>query len=107
MASSTQRNVVIASAVAIGMSGALYMFKNREVISRRMRAKSLSKNFKKYKEEAEEAIFLALECGEAMRKCVEGRKQKTNWKDDNGIDPGGLFVYFVMRSSKVHVYAVW
>lgn len=50
---------IIAFAIA-GVGSAYYLYQQRNIISRRLRAKALSRHFQKYSQECEEAIFLAL-----------------------------------------------
>jgi len=52
------------------------------------RAISLASSFSlSFRKEAEVSIFLALQCGKAMRRCDEGRGALVEWKDKDGIDP--------------------
>lgn len=75
------------SLMALAGLGGLWYLSQRNIQIKRARAKALTKGFNKFQKEAEEAVFLALKCGEAMRNCIERKSQETNWKDDGGIDP--------------------
>lgn len=56
--------------------------------SQARRAQVLASRFTgAYRKEAYTMILLALKCGDAIRRCDEGRGASAHWKDIDGIDP--------------------
>ena len=86
-----KKEVMIGVAACVLGAGAFLSYR-RSKMSRRAalqwRAARLARSFSSaYRREAEVSIYLALQCGEAMRQCDEGRGASAEWKDSDGIDP--------------------